>query len=37
MEQLVKNFQGRVPREAVEEALRLAMSLLKREAKTVVP
>jgi uncharacterized protein (DUF433 family) len=35
MKQLVKNFQGRVPREAIEEALRLAVSLLKREAETV--
>ena len=35
MERLVENFQGRVPREAIEEALRLAASLLKREAKLV--
>jgi uncharacterized protein (DUF433 family) len=33
LEQLVENFQGRVPREAVQEALRLAASLLKREAR----
>ena len=35
LEQLVENFQGRVPKAAIEEALRLAASLLKREAKTV--
>jgi uncharacterized protein (DUF433 family) len=35
MEQLVENFQGRVPREAIEETLRLAASLLKREAEAV--
>jgi uncharacterized protein (DUF433 family) len=32
LERLVKNFQGRAPRKAIEEALRLAVSLLKREA-----
>jgi uncharacterized protein (DUF433 family) len=32
MEQLVDNFQGRVPRQAIQEALRLAAALLKREA-----
>ena len=32
MEQLIDNFQGRVPREAIQEALRLAAALLKREA-----
>jgi uncharacterized protein (DUF433 family) len=32
LEQLVGNFQGRVPKEAIQEALRLAASLLKREA-----
>ena len=31
--QLVENFQGRVPRKAIEEALRLGAALLKREAK----
>lgn len=36
LERLVENFQGRVPREAIEEALKLAASLLKREAKMVV-
>ncbi|MCR4405228.1 MAG: DUF433 domain-containing protein [Candidatus Acetothermia bacterium] len=35
LDQLVENFQGRVSREAIEEALKLAASLLKREAKTV--
>ena len=35
MKQLVENFQGRVPKAAIEEALRLAVSLLKREAKAV--
>ena len=35
MERLVENFQGRVSREAIEEALRLAVLLLKREAKAV--
>ena len=35
MDRLVENFQGRVPREAIEEALKLAASLLKREAKMV--
>jgi uncharacterized protein (DUF433 family) len=35
LEQLVDNFQGRVPKAAIEEALRLAASLLKREAKAV--
>jgi uncharacterized protein (DUF433 family) len=35
MEQLVENFQGRVPKAAVEEALKLAVSLLKREAKAI--
>ena len=34
LEQLVKNFQGRVPRKAVEETLRLAAALLRREAET---
>ena len=32
LEQLVGNFQGRVPKEAIQEALRLAASLLKHEA-----
>ena len=32
LERLVENFQGRVPKEAIQEALRLAASLLKREA-----
>ena len=32
LEQLVENFQGRVPKEAIQEALRLAASLLKHEA-----
>ena len=32
LEQLVENFQGRVPKEAIQEALRLAAALLKREA-----
>ena len=35
MGQLVENFQGRVPKAAIEEALRLAASLLKREARAV--
>ena len=35
MERLVENFQGRIPREAIKEALRLAASLLKREARSV--
>ncbi len=35
IEQLVENFRGRVPKSAIEEALRLAVSLLKREAKAV--
>ncbi|MBI3756513.1 MAG: DUF433 domain-containing protein [Deltaproteobacteria bacterium] len=35
MEQLVENFRGRVPRAAIEEALKLAASLLKREARAV--
>lgn len=35
LEQLVENFEGRIPREAIEEALRLAASLLKREAQAV--
>jgi len=34
LEQLVENFQGRVPRKAIEESLRLAAALLKREAET---
>ena len=33
LEQLVENFHGRVPRKAIEETLRLAASLLKREAE----
>ncbi len=33
LEQLVENFQGRVPLKAIEETLRLAASLLKREAE----
>ena len=33
LERLVENFQGRVPREAIAEALRLAASLLKRETR----
>jgi len=36
MKQLVENFRGRVPKAAIEEALRLAASLLKREAKAVL-
>jgi len=35
MERLVENFQGRISREAIKEALRLAASLLKREARSV--
>jgi len=35
MERLVENFQEHIPREAIEEALKLAASLLKREAKMV--
>lgn len=35
IEQLESNFQGRIPRAAIEEALRLAVSLLKREARLV--
>lgn len=35
MKQLVENFRGRVPKAAIEEALRLAASLLKREAKAI--
>lgn len=35
LEQLVENFRGRVPKAAIEEALRLAASLLKREAKAI--
>ena len=35
MKQLVENFRGRVPKAAIEEALRLAVSLLKREAKAI--
>lgn len=35
IEQVLENFQGRIPREAIEETLRLAVSLLKREAKAV--
>lgn len=34
LEHLVKNFHARVPRKAVEETLRLAAALLKREAET---
>jgi len=33
LERLVEHFQGRVPREAIQEALRLAASLLKRQAR----
>jgi uncharacterized protein (DUF433 family) len=33
--QLIENFQGRVPKAAIEEAVRLAVSSLKREAKAV--
>jgi len=33
LERLVENFQGRIPREAIQEALRLAASLLKRQAR----
>ncbi|HKA53189.1 MAG TPA: DUF433 domain-containing protein [Candidatus Binatia bacterium] len=33
MAQLIKNFQGRVAKSAIEEAVRLAVSSLKREAK----
>src|SRR2546427_3396964 len=33
LERLVENFQGRVPREAIEETLKLAVLLLKREAR----
>lgn len=35
LEQLVENFRTRVPKAAIEEALKLAVSLLKREAKAV--
>ena len=35
LERMVKNFRGRVSREAIEETLRLAAALLKREAQTV--
>jgi uncharacterized protein (DUF433 family) len=34
LERMVKNFRGRVSREAIEETLRLAAALLKREAQT---
>ncbi len=37
VDELVENYQGRVPREAVEEALHLAASLLKQKAEAVVP
>jgi uncharacterized protein (DUF433 family) len=33
IEHLVENFRGRVPRQAIEETLRLAASLLKRAAR----
>jgi uncharacterized protein (DUF433 family) len=33
LEWLVENSQGRVPREAIQEALRLAAALLKRQAR----
>jgi uncharacterized protein (DUF433 family) len=33
LEKMVENFQGRVPLKAIEETLRLAASLLKREAE----
>jgi uncharacterized protein (DUF433 family) len=35
IEQLVENFRERVPKAAIEEALKLAASLLKREARAV--
>jgi uncharacterized protein (DUF433 family) len=35
IERLIENFQGRIPREALEETLRLAALLLKREAQSV--
>jgi len=35
LDRLVENFRGRVPREAIEETLRLSASLLKREAEVV--
>ena len=35
LDQLLENFHGRLPRKAVEESLRLAAALLKREAETV--
>ncbi len=35
IEHLVENFQGRVSKAAIEESLKLAASLLKREAKAV--
>jgi uncharacterized protein (DUF433 family) len=35
IDRLVSNLRGRVSREAVEEALRVAASLLKREAKAL--
>lgn len=35
LERLVENFRGRVSKEAIEETLRLAASLLKREAVAV--
>jgi uncharacterized protein (DUF433 family) len=34
LDELLKNFQGRVPREAIEEIFRLAAALLRREAET---
>ena len=33
LEELLENFKGRVPRKAIEESLRLAAALLKREAE----
>jgi uncharacterized protein (DUF433 family) len=35
LEQLVENFQGRVSRKAIEEALKIAAALLQREAAAV--
>jgi len=32
LQQLVENFQGRVPKKAIEEALKIAAALLQREA-----
>lgn len=35
LEKLITNLQGRVSREAIEEALKLAAALIKREAKAL--